>query len=1007
MFKVSTQLKGLMAIAFASFASGAYAAIPTASTAPADGAFAENTVWYNWQKGGSGNYIVNLDEYKTSNGENFLLTKSALPTTEEGLQAAQWCVVGDETNGYTIYNKAAGPSMVLAVVVVDGNTGRDSKVLMKNAAEIATDATYKTKFAFGQNSVGNEGRVWIELFDTKNNSGNHQMLNQRTPNNGPNALSLWTTCGTDARATDAGNSFVFTEASSFAEALAASKTQAQEVVNGIKAFYHDQSFAENLLQQIVAATSITDVLACKERALNAIDKKLVFLKWAARKDETECRYLGVVGDGNLRVCKLLTEDYSTRSKWQIIREPGTDRFKLRNIASDTYVHTGNDGLTSNTSDNDFRVTFIPAGTNGAVMLHFAGTNSQTANSKVLAVAATKSINNSSTSHQFVLDQQDAATPDESKAWYIEPVGIDPKNIEAEGGYFVIRSNRGLTGTTNGYDAGYPGTLLGVFTPDREKARTNAGVETGVHLRQYMTGMQTIWKIVPQTTGGYKIYSLMGEGENDAPLMGMTFNGNSKVTITDNPTTVYLISASEFSGYTADKASPLPFGVAISSTSATSGSNCFDTSNALSGGTDEGAGIAAEFFVTANAYQPGLEGASTSQGTVYYIERVSKGDVDAAKAAFVDYAQNTRMYELIKSVLTDEDIAYALGQKTTDASSIETVAQARAFLMEGDQAASTRAFERLNGRVVRIGNRQYSTLYMSTANDKLNGVEDNAKTNMSCLWKIEVTDAALRRVRFMNYATGKYAGKITTQDRVVVSMAEAGSENVGEFQIARYYSLDGESFYANLLGQNNDKNRCALHMAGEHNVVRWEKAALASHWFFEPVMGHDETNALVENVKMTIDFKTNEAAIVPATGTLTKSGNLSDWHNLTLVAAPKQPAENEPSTFTLEGAQTIEIPHTSVVANDDNTGFKIDLTGKMPEAGGEYTLTIPAGVFTTSTGELTPELKAAVEAKNETNSISEIGVDTPAATVIYDLQGRRVSRAVKGIYIINGVKTLVK
>lgn len=42
-----------------------------------------------------------------------------------------------------------------------------------------------------------------------------------------------------------------------------------------------------------------------------------------------------------------------------------------------------------------------------------------------------------------------------------------------------------------------------------------------------------------------------------------------------------------------------------------------------------------------------------------------------------------------------------------------------------------------------------------------------------------------------------------------------------------------------------------------------------------------------------------------------------------------------------------------------------------------------------------------------NSISEVAAATKSADAIYDLQGRRVANATKGLYIINGVKTLVK
>jgi len=63
-------------------------------------------------------------------------------------------------------------------------------------------------------------------------------------------------------------------------------------------------------------------------------------------------------------------------------------------------------------------------------------------------------------------------------------------------------------------------------------------------------------------------------------------------------------------------------------------------------------------------------------------------------------------------------------------------------------------------------------------------------------------------------------------------------------------------------------------------------------------------------------------------------------------------------------------------------------------------------FTPETGADTPE--AFLISDPEQSAITEIeGAGNNSRQIIYDLQGRRVQRASKGLYIINGVKTLVK
>ena len=96
--------------------------VPTTITT--GNAFAENTVWYTFQIGENGFYIS-----QPSNGVINLRTSFSMLD-----DADLWCFVGNNTDGYRIYNKAAGPSKVLAAdLSKTGNTGGEAFVTLKEA----------------------------------------------------------------------------------------------------------------------------------------------------------------------------------------------------------------------------------------------------------------------------------------------------------------------------------------------------------------------------------------------------------------------------------------------------------------------------------------------------------------------------------------------------------------------------------------------------------------------------------------------------------------------------------------------------------------------------------------------------------------------------------------------------------------------------------------------------------------------------------------------------------
>ncbi len=772
-------------------------------------------------------------------------------------------------------------------------------------------------------------------------------------------------------------------------AVDAVKTTQIARLNDIKEFYHNPSEIDGYISQISAATTESQVNEIVENVFDALDGKLVYLIYAPRESETDYKYLGVLGVDNYRIAQLLPQR-GTRAKWQLKRVENTYTFKLRNIASDTYVNGSDNGQTI--AGGSFVLEFKNnTSTEGGVSLKYYDNDrcltvgSRTVGGITYQYALGHSVN--------VAGQSNEA----ANAWKIEPVGVAPAAIEE--GYYVIRSNRGLTGSPNGYDDGFGGTLLGVYTADRTIARTNAGLSAGVHLRQYATGMHTIWKIVPTADGGYKIYSIIGDMEEGGNL-GMHFEGgDSYVTLTNEPTTVYIRSIAQWN---LSSTSPFPNGVVLcSDAESTSGSNCFDVANSLGNSS-----INADFFVKANGWYP--EPQTSNVGTLFYIERVSDYDVEQAIASYVDYAAETRSFQLLKNVLSDDDIAYALSGKTTDPKSVTTVAQANKYLNEvdpenGNKVSSTLAFERLDGKVIRINNRQHSAYYMCPKSDdatKLATGNTNVDNSLNYLWEVEVVNAALRQVRLKNYVSGKYAGPMANANNTAITMVDDAA-NAGTYTISRYYSLDGKSLYANLLAPGNSITLNALHCGSgaSYQVLRWVHSNLASHWTL--------MNAAADDVKNTqLDLSINAEGTViyiknaEGSGALTKTADFPETHKVTLTPAAAAAVAADEATAT---PVAVEIPDANISATTD--GFDINLDG-LNVVPSDYTLNIPAGYFTVNS-KLAPAMSTAVKVE-DTTSIKEIGTaEKTGATVIYDLQGRRVSNAGKGVYIINGVKTLVK
>ena len=137
-----------------------------------------NATWYTI-KVGNGGYLSFKTGYR--DGVNLLLSNTTEDTSDYGL----WTFIGNETDGYSFYNKYRGENYVLGMSGTEAN-GRAKMVPVTNTTTV-------TKFDMGKNGEG----FWI-----KDHGSANKYWNKRG-----NYLAYWDNA---SGSTDAGSRFIFT-----------------------------------------------------------------------------------------------------------------------------------------------------------------------------------------------------------------------------------------------------------------------------------------------------------------------------------------------------------------------------------------------------------------------------------------------------------------------------------------------------------------------------------------------------------------------------------------------------------------------------------------------------------------------------------------------------------------------------------------------------------------------------------------------------------------------------
>ena len=142
----------------------AWAAVPFKVTTVTESGFASDTQWYTMQLGAAKSVI-------SDNGTANFIALSGSTTSFEA--ADLWCFVGNDTDGYRLYNKQAGPTKVLASSTTMnqlsgyGGTGGATYPVMKEATALPEGWTDLWDFSASDKIADTEG-FFLKLHGTNN-----------------------------------------------------------------------------------------------------------------------------------------------------------------------------------------------------------------------------------------------------------------------------------------------------------------------------------------------------------------------------------------------------------------------------------------------------------------------------------------------------------------------------------------------------------------------------------------------------------------------------------------------------------------------------------------------------------------------------------------------------------------------------------------------------------------------------------------------------------------------
>lgn len=335
-----------------------------ASNAPSNGNWAPDTKWYKMSL--SGNH---LSAYNTDHNGS-LLDNSA---TAEGA-GAYWCVVGDETNGYKFYNRAAGPNKVFGIVSVFTNDYNDvTRASFYTSETVPASSEVGTTFDLGLYSGTTSNEYHVKLHGNGNFYWNKR----------GKYLGYW---NSSAATSVDGSKVKFSavelseveaadnaSAEAFKTALSEKITAAKALLDESKVGYYSQA-AIDKAQAVLDATASTaaDYYFAKIELKPNAPKAGVLYRIKSANSAFKTTKV-IYHDG--ATPKWGNEDVTNASQYWFIEPYGSFCYKLQAIDSKLYLNSASQ---LSTTPNYVEIASTPGLVNirvlGAAMLHALGHN---------------------------------------------------------------------------------------------------------------------------------------------------------------------------------------------------------------------------------------------------------------------------------------------------------------------------------------------------------------------------------------------------------------------------------------------------------------------------------------------------------------------------------------------------------------------------------------------------------------------------------------------------------
>lgn len=312
------------------------------SAAPSNSSFAADTHWFTIYLRGTYLSVENVD------ANSYLYGGNGFNTINNTIDKGLWCVVGDETKGYKFYNKSVGPTKVLAINYVNGDTGGAARAKMVDAST--------------ENATTGGADNWLTTFDLYKNVGGdcvgafsvsvkgltNYYLNQRG-----SYLAFWIS---PKAKEEVGSAFYFYDKSSYVKPAQALVTTYKGKTGGIY-----QPTAEELsdFSSKIPTDYTWDNLASVWTSVNnaiatfkaAIDKHTPTIgKRYLIKNSHNSKYIvpNIIPGSALNV---QTGDITKDAVWTLEAGATEGTYKLKNAWSGLYIN----GVKANTTGTDLKV----------------------------------------------------------------------------------------------------------------------------------------------------------------------------------------------------------------------------------------------------------------------------------------------------------------------------------------------------------------------------------------------------------------------------------------------------------------------------------------------------------------------------------------------------------------------------------------------------------------------------------------------------------------------------